>query len=229
VVVLPVSTATTMAGFFALNAALGGGLDPMLVATALLGPTVAGFFLLLLAAPAVRVVTARDRVRRVWVVTTPIAMAAALLVLGAGSTVGSVVGGTGPRLDPGVAMIDYQLVLGNLVQQHEHVRAELGAVLNDPVLDDQQRALRLRADVIPLADSLLADARAYRPPIPEIERAHGHAVDTALAARETSGLLAAALETGDAELLAEAEARWREHDLAFERWATAVAELPLDK
>lgn len=228
VVVLPVAAATTMAGFFAMNAVRGGGLDPMLVTTALLGPAVAGFFLLLLVAPVLWIVQARDRIRRVWMVTTPIAIAAALLVLGVGSVVGSVIAGTGPRLDPGIAMTDYQLVLGNLVQRHEQVTAELRAVVGDPELDDQQRARRLRTDVIPLADSLLADARAYGPPTPEIERAHGHAVVTVQAAQESLSWLATALETNDPELLSRAQARWGEHDQAFERWAAAVAELPLD-
>ena len=105
IVVLPIAVGTTMAGFFALNAGLGGGLDRMLVTTALLGPVVAGFFLLLLAAPVLWFVRARDRVRRVWVVTTPIAIAAALLVLGIGGVVGSVVGGfAGPQPNPGVAV-----------------------------------------------------------------------------------------------------------------------------
>jgi hypothetical protein len=65
-VVLPIAVATTMVAFFVLNAALGGGLDARLVTSALLGPTVAGFFLLLLVAPVVWFVRARDRVRRVW-------------------------------------------------------------------------------------------------------------------------------------------------------------------
>ena len=229
-VVLPVAAATTMTGFLALNAALGGGLDLMLVTTALLGPTVAGFFFLLLAAPLLRLFKARDRVRRIWMVTTPTAMAAALLVLGIGSVVGSVIGGLAePQLNPSVAVADYRLVLGNLVQRHEKVREEFASVLSDPRLDDQQRADRLRAKVIPLADSLLADARAYRPPTPEIERAHGPAVATLEAAQESLSWLATALETGDADLLNRAQARWREHDQAFERWAAAVAELPVDK
>jgi Zn-dependent protease with chaperone function len=229
-VVLPIAVVTTMAGFFALNAALGGGLDQLLVTNALLGPTVAGFFLLLLAAPALWFARGRDRVRRVWVVTTPIAVAAALLVLGIGSGVGSVVGGlTESRLNPSVAVTDYQLVLGNLLQRHEQVREEFRSVLSDPTLDDRQRAGRLRAHVLPLADSLLADARAYRPPTPQIERAHGPAVSTLEAAQESLSLLATALETQDAGLLDRAEARWREHDQAFERWAAAVAELPLDR
>ena len=229
-VVLPVAAATTMTGFLALNAALGGGLDLMLVTTALLGPTVAGFFFLLLAAPLLRLFKARDRVRRIWMVTTPTAMAAALLVLGIGSVVGSVIGGLAePQLNPSVAVADYRLVLGNLVQRHEKVREEFASVLSDPRLDDQQRADRLRAKVIPLADSLLADARAYRPPTPEIERAHGPAVATLEAAQESLRWLATALETGDADLLNRAQARWHEHDQAFERWAAAVAELPVDK
>jgi len=227
-VALPVAAATTMAGVFALNAVLGGGITGTLVTTALLGPGVAGFFLLLLAAPVLRIVGARDRVRRVWAVTTPIAVAAALLVLGVGGAVGSVVWTAGPRLDPQIAMTDYQLVLGNMVQRHDQVEAELGAALGEPGLDDQQRARRLRTDVIPLADSLLADARAYGPPTPEIERAHGHALATVQAVQESTSLFATALETGDLELLDRAQARWHEHDQAYERWAAAVAELPLD-
>ncbi len=234
VVVLPIATTVTTAGLFAMNAALGGGVDLTLLTTALLGPAVAGLFLLLLAAPLTWFARGRDRGSRVAVVTTPIAAVAAVLVLAAGTAVGPAVGSVvsgvaGPQPDAGTAVTEYQLVVGNLVQRHEQVRAELGAVLQDPTLDEREQARRLRADVIPLADALLAVSGAFLPPTPEIGRAHRPAMAAAEAARESVLWLATALETADVDLLARAEARWSDYDAEYGRWADAVAELPFDR
>ncbi len=82
-----------------------------------------------------------------------------------------------------------------------------------------------RSEIIAPVRVLLDEAQSYQPLTPKIERVHASALAALRAGLESFELSALAYETGDVELLNQAEAKRGEGNRYWAEWVSRAAEL----
>jgi hypothetical protein len=223
------ATVTVMAGFLALNTALGGDLNREFVADSLLPPIVLGFLLTVAVAPVSWL--ARSLARsgtRAWAITTPAALIAAIAVIG-------VIGVTSPPSreialpdQPSSASTAQQYVATvapDLVQRYDAIESAVNAIDGDRVSDGPSRAERVRTEVVTPLQALLDQMESYRPPTPAVDTVHASALTALRTAIESFEMFALAFETGDTALFADALAKRTQEQQLWQAWQAGVAEL----
>jgi Zn-dependent protease with chaperone function len=228
----PLASLVAVAGFLAMNTALGGDLAPGFVATTVRFPLALGFLLAVLAAPAGLLGWDRERRRApVWPAAAAVALVAVLAVLGGRDPLTSF----GPLSVPALtgdadqlALVEaagYATTADEVGRRYTAVQAAVAAIDADPTVEGPARAGRVRAEVLRPLRALLADAEAYRPSTPAIESVHAACLGFLRASVEAFERFAVAFETGDAGAFAEAQARRGEEGRQFQAWQNGLAGL----
>jgi Zn-dependent protease with chaperone function len=229
----PLASLVAVAGFLAMNTALGGDLDPDFVTTAARFPLALGLLLAVLVAPAGLLAWERERRRApAWPAAAAVALVAVLAVLGARDTLT----GFGPIAVPQAAgdrqaqlalveVTRYAATAADVGRRYTDVQAAVAAIDADASVDGPARAARVRAEVVAPLRALLDDAQGYRPPTPTIESVHQACVAFLRAAVEAFETFATAFETDDAAAFAAAQAMREEEGRHFHTWQNGLAGL----
>jgi hypothetical protein len=230
----PLATLIALAGFLAMNTALGGDLDADFVTSTVRFPLALGLVLAVLAAPVGLIAWQRDRQHRarVWPVAAVLGLVAVLAVLGGrGVLVGDLslaMPDSGDR-DQQLALAEVAQYAGtatDIQQRYAAVETAVAAIVNDrTAADGPARAARLRAEVLTPLRSLLADAEAYQPPTATIQSAHLACVAFLRAVAEAFETYATGFETDDATAFAAAEAKLEEGRRHAGTWHAGLANL----
>jgi Zn-dependent protease with chaperone function len=230
----PLATLVAVAGFLAMNTAIGGGLAADFVTTTVRTPLALGLVLAVLAAPAGLLTWDADwRLPRVWPTAAALGLVAALAVLAGRGTLTSLVtedtlAPSDPGRDPVLvaeAMHYVSAVAPDVVQRHQAIAAAASAINADQALDLPTRAGRVRAEVLGPQRALLAEMEAYQPATPQTRSVHRTLVAALRAGTEGYETLAVAYETGDATAVIDATTKWEEELRLLQAWGSGVVEL----
>jgi Zn-dependent protease with chaperone function len=242
----PVAALVVMVGFLALNVAIGGTVDALLVAEFARPAVVLGFYAtLLVALPVVLVAEAVRRAGRRSGVPVWLAMGAAVaVVLAAGSAVlasrsdlvsldvaDRAPGDVANPEEVAAQALQTELgdYLGTVVPQVSQivtaVTAEAQRVLADPTADPQQRADALQERVVAPLAQLTADLEDYPTGAAEVATLHQEVVE---ALRLQTRRYALVVDNGgviDQQLLVEAQRLLDEENRHWDRWRELRDEL----
>lgn len=230
----PLATLVAVAGFLAMNTAIGGGLAADFVTTTVRTPLALGLVLAVLAAPAGLLTWHADwRLPRVWPTAAALGLVAALAVLAGRATLTSLVtedtlAPSDPGRDPVLiaeAMHYVGAVAPEVVQRHQTIAAAASAINADQALDLPTRAGRVRAEVLGPQRALLAEMEAYQPATPQTRSVHRTLVAALRAGTEGYETLAVAYETGDATAVIDATTKWEEELRLLRAWGSGVVQL----
>jgi hypothetical protein len=215
----PAASLTAVAGFLALNTALGAPLTSPMVSEIARPSLALGLLLAVLAAPAGLVSwrsgwePARSWV--LWPAVVALGLAVAVALLTARGQLVLTLPGPAPTAGGASEVSDYVTVIAPQIQQRfsaiGQVMREIDA---DPELTAAERAARTRAEAIPPLQSLLADARAHQPVDQQVDSVHQFGVAALQSSLDALTALADAWE----EDLVEPQRFQIEQQEALEAW-----------
>jgi Zn-dependent protease with chaperone function len=232
----PMACLVAVAGFLAMNTALGGRLYTEFVVQVTRPPLGLGLALAVFIAPVGLLAWNGERRKQVWPAAAALGLVAALAVFAGRATLlprfedlTSQVLGLDTQSQQQLAVAEAQHYLLRVEpdarERFNAVQAAWQAVNADRSVGGLPQAARLRAEVLAPMQALLADEEAYRPATPDIATVHLALVASLRAGVEGIEAFATALETGDTTAFPVVQAKWEESIGHFQTWESGLADL----
>jgi Zn-dependent protease with chaperone function len=229
----PLACLVTVAGFLAMNTALGGKLYAGFVISVARPPLALGLVLAVLVAPAGLLAWHRKRpVATLWPAAAAIGLVAVLAVAAGQDTLTGFqpvaappAAGERERLVALAEATKYAATADDVIRRYQAVEGAVAGIDADRSADGPTRATRVRNDVLVPLRTLLRDVEAYQPPSPTIESLHRTCLAFLRSSVDAFEAYAAAFEAENPVSLAEAQAKAQQGRLLYASWQAGLQKL----